>query len=216
MLAKDYMVQIPSVDKPKEVVEDSVPEIESIEDRLFSNDNKSQAIMLLGRGFKDLEVSNLLGISPSLISQYKQDKNFCLQVEELAAERRLAITLRDDAIDKLEELAIEKATDALSFYLKPMESITALEKINRMQRRSVAPIAEVGNESNTIRLTLPSGMRNTIIQMRVNSSNEVVEVEGRELRTAGVAEVGRNLEQFKEVRNTKLLEQSPNKSEEDE
>lgn len=170
-------------------------------DNLFGNTSKGQAMQLLGRGIAESQAATILGVTPGLISQYKEDAEFTNGVSLLREETALASSIRDAKIDELEDLALAQLAEVLPTMYNPGAILNAAKVLNGMHRRS-APQAFNPNEvhRHIIELDLPEHITHAAVQVQFNSNNEVVEVNGRAMRTMPAAEVGRRLELVQEKR----------------
>jgi predicted transcriptional regulator len=87
---------------------------------LFGNTTKAQAAMLLGKNISAAVVSNILGVSKSLISQYFEDSTFKEAVGLMQIEATLSASLHDEKINALEDRALEKLEQVMEYVTKPM------------------------------------------------------------------------------------------------
>lgn len=154
-------------------------------ERLFGNSPKAQAAMLLGRNISESQVADILGVSPALISQYKEDPAFSEQVRLMQLDASLAATLRDEKINELEDSVLDRVKDVLPYITKPMELVGVLRTINSLQRRGATSLAAsaLNQQNNTVVLELPPNITKGEVNLKFNTSNEVVEVEGRMMHT---------------------------------
>lgn len=157
--------------------------VEEKPERIYGTGNKDQAAMMLGRGMSPQNVARVLGISRGLISQYKQDEGFKLEVADMLMERNLATSLRDERIDNLEDSAIGRLEDVMQFISKPMELVAVLKTVNSLVRRSSPEMGMDGElKRDVVTVELPRGMIGKVT-LEFNTSNEVVQANGREMRT---------------------------------
>lgn len=161
---------------------------------LFGNSNKQQAMLLLGKNIPESAVAELLGVTPALISQYKSDPVFKEGVRELLVEQSLAAKIRDDRLDALEDLAITQVEKTLGLLLRPTDVLAALKVINGLQRRGTTPLPrdqDTDTGSNVVQLSIPKGITEIALAVKLNSNQEVIEVNGQELRTMPSADVAK-------------------------
>lgn len=171
-------------------------------ERLFGNSTKAQACMLLGKNVSESQAADILGVSPGLISQYKEDSNFLEQVRLMQLESSLAASIRDEKIDELEDALLDRTKQILPFITKPMEVVGVLRTINSLQRRGTqaAQSAFANQQPNVATLTLPAFISNTEVTIRFNTNNEVIEVNDRPLTTMPAAAVGRLAEEAQQAK----------------
>lgn len=177
---------------------------------LFGNSNKQNALMLLGRGTSPLATASILGVSPSLISQFLEDDTFKSALADMLAERELAASIRDEAIDKLEDRAIEKVEAVLDYITKPMEAVALLKTINSLNRTGIKHGAVADQARDSIKIDLPKNIVKMKVAIEVDSNNQVIEVEGRGMQTMDHQTLMQELNSFKDTREVDKLLTAPN------
>lgn len=166
-------------------------------ERMFGNSNKGQALMLLGRGTSAQSTAAILGVSPSLISQFMEDDDFVTELTELKCERELAASIRDEAKDNLEDKAIAKVEAVIDYITKPMEAVALLKTINGLNR-TATPNTGLGDKgTGVISVVLPKGIIAAKVNIEVNAQNQVIEVEGRGMQTMDQNTLLQELNEFK-------------------
>jgi len=167
-----------------------------------TTNTKGRAFELLRKGLRPMEVARALEVSPGLISQYMEDEEFKEGVRAGLALRSLARTARDEKIDSLEDAALAQLERVLPFVTKPMEALQAVKVLNSLQRRAEVDggTGESAADVDTVILHLPKSVRTVAVAMKFNTSNEVVEVGGRELRTMQPTGVMGALESMRQER----------------
>ena len=166
---------------------------------LFGNSNKQDALELLGTGLPESKVAELLELTPAMISHYKEDPRFQAALKKLLIESTLAAQVRDQRLDDLEDIAITQMEKFLPMILRPNEVLHALKTINGLQRRSKEMVQErnrIPDGAQIVKLTLPANTVDAEISVKLNSSREIVEVEGEELRTMPSADVMRSAQRL--------------------
>lgn len=152
---------------------------------------RAQALELLSKGLSTGETARALSCSPSLISQFLAEPEFKSQVTEGLALRSVARTVRDDKIDKLEDMALDRLAQVIGFgFSRPMEILKAVQVINGLHRRGVNSEGAVSEDTGRVVLELPKFAGSVEVALRYNTNNEVVEVNGREMRTMPSAVLG--------------------------
>ena len=160
--------------------------------RLFGTGNRDQALMLLGRGMSTGKVAEFLSVSASLISQYLEDEGFKDKVAELRMESQLARSLRDEAYDSLEDKVLAQLDENMCMITKPMELVAVLKTVNGLVRRGTPePIRGMEGNKNAVLIELPTSATNAhlAVQLEFSTQGEVVEVDGRAMRTMSTEKV---------------------------
>jgi predicted transcriptional regulator len=175
-------------------------------------DLRGRAKEYLGKGMKPIQVAQVLGCSPSLIAQYMSEQDFAEQVRQLQLQSSYSQALRDERLNKLEDMAIDAVEASMQNYkglTKPEVALTILKTLNGLQRRAPvlsAGVVDADKSAGTVSISLPEFMQNAVVNIQVNTSNEVVEVNGRKMLTMNSANVMKELEVFQEKQQQKLLE----------
>jgi predicted transcriptional regulator len=174
-------------------------------------DNRGKALEMLGKGMRPLAVATALGISPALVSQFLADAEFKKEVADRIKDASYAQAVRAERINALEDKCIDAVETSLKLYrgaMKPAESLSLLKIVNSLDRRTgmVGPVSSDMGEEKTATLILPTYIQNAVVNIQVNTTNEVVEVNGREMRTMSTGGVMKELEEFKGRQQSKLLE----------
>jgi predicted thioesterase len=156
-------------------------------------DTREQAIYLMastsmGTG----EIAATLGVSPSLISQYKEDAEFLNAV----ASRRMNVSIseirRDDKKDKIEDTLLEKLDGMAEMMFDPKMVLVALRTVGSLERRSrhkEAPQSGIPEGQTVVSVVLPRHLKEATVEVKVSTNNEIVEVGGRAMVNMGAAQV---------------------------
>jgi len=147
---------------------------------LTATTTESQALDLLGSGASPSQVASALGVSESLISQFLSQDEFSRAVAERRYQNLLKHNKRDNALDSLEDLLIEKMKNIIPFMHKPHEIIAAFTRINAAKRRGSSAPEAVSAQQQVIQLTLPIQILN---QITVDARNQVIKAGQQELLT---------------------------------
>jgi predicted transcriptional regulator len=185
----------------------------SVKEEAEKMDTRGKIVELLGKGVRPIQVAVVLGVSPSLVSQVLAEPGVREGVSSALLEANLAQAVRDQKLNALEDKCIQAVEDSMKLYsgvLKPTESLNMLKIVNGLVRRSPQLPAGLGSVeeagSKTVVLQLPEHMHNSVVQIQVNTSNEIVEVNGREMRTMPTGGVLKELELFEEEQVLQLEE----------
>lgn len=151
---------------------------------------KEDAAQLLVRGVSETDTAKQLGVTTSYISQIKQDSEFQSIYNKLVTANKITklplYTQIDNNYDFLEARLAETFAQNSDIILaaiiqKPETMLKAMTTLNSLKRRGQGETTEV---PDTVVLMLPEFMTSTCIpEVKHNSNNEVIEVDGRVLVT---------------------------------
>jgi hypothetical protein len=144
------------------------------------NINKDQAIELLAQGVATSQVAAAIGCDPSYISQLKADPEVQQKIAEISAASTLEDIKFDDMLDSAEMMALQKIEKNMAFATLG-QAMSAFKILNAARRRKDEVPAPQGGVTVNVNLTLPASALPKYI---TNSSNEIVEVEGRTMVSA--------------------------------
>ena len=145
------------------------------------NSTKEQIISLLSQGIPATAVAAALGVTDSYISQLKSDPELAALISTGDIEKAEANSKFDNTLERAEMLALEKIEKNLPF-ANMGQAMAAFRILNSARKRSDAFAAVQDQSTNiTVNLTLPAAAAARYV---VNSSNEIVEVEGQTMITA--------------------------------
>lgn len=158
-----------------------------------------QVVEFLSKSYTD---ADCLHIMPELTSE------LLLQVKEQNAETilrgmrdyYLVSRFNDDAMDRIEAMALEKLELTLALEVDPRVVLNVFTKINAAKRRSLGegqntPSTIINNETKIVQIMMPARMLNHSQQdFETNSNNEVIRVGKTLMVTATNVQV---LEQLK-------------------
>lgn len=148
---------------------------------------KGQALELLSKGMGTLAVAQVLNISAGAVSQFLAEPEFKERVGAALQAKAIGKIKRDEVIDELEDKAWKQLGDVLPFMTKPMEIIRVAQVLNSANRRAAESGIGTGvtdaDSAGVVTLRLPVGVVSASVGIKLNTNNEVVEVDGRELRT---------------------------------
>ncbi len=147
---------------------------------LTATTTESQALDLLGAGAAPSQVARALGVSESLISQFLAQESFAAAVAERRFSALLKHNKRDDRLDALEDLLIQKLENVAAFMHKPSEIIHAFTRINQAKRRGSSAPEQINQQHSVIQLTLPVQI---LQQVTVNAANQVIKAGQQDLIT---------------------------------
>ena len=166
------------------------------------NDTQLQVLELLGKGIAPAIVAATLDISPSYISQCTANPVFSTELQTMLLTSQLAASQRDDELDSLEDILIEKVKTTIAFIVKPSEALKALQMVNGMKRRGLGSVDRgAAVQQTTVIVNLPSHLQPREVQAITSENNEIVEVDGRAMITKSSTSVLEQLDKHKQARS---------------
>ena len=139
---------------------------------------RAKIVSLLGQGLPNTVVATAVGVSESYISQLLSGEDFAAEVTSLRVGALEAPTRRDASYDSLEDKLITKFDQSLVFLTKPMEILSAMQKVNAMTRRGLGVQDRAGNQSSStvVNIEMPTQI---IANFKTNSLGQVIEAEAQ-------------------------------------
>lgn len=145
------------------------------------NSTKEHIIALLSQGISAAQVAAAAGVSESYISQLRADPELSALISTQAVDKIEKNTAFDNTLERAELLALEKIEKNLPF-ANMGQAMAAFRILNSARKRTDAfGAAQDQSTSITVNLTLPAAAAAKYV---VNTSNEIVEVEGQTMITA--------------------------------
>lgn len=141
---------------------------------------KDRALALLGYGSGPEHVAAACGVSVSDISQLISDPQFAAQVAELRFKNLSKHNERDNELDSMEDILIEKLKDLIPMMMRPMEVLKAVQVINAAKRRGASSPEMLSGNQQVVTLNMPV----TVIQkFQTNNFNQVTRAGNDDLVT---------------------------------
>lgn len=159
--------------------------------------NESRALELLGSGISPVQTAAALGISESRISQLLSEETFATAVAQKRFTLLQANNARDSKYDAIEDALLDKLRDVLDYMVRPMEIIRALTLINSAKRRGSSAPEVMHNQQTVVNLVMPTQIIN---KFTVNTHNQVIKTEDRNLITIQSSALQNKLKALKESR----------------
>jgi transcriptional regulator with XRE-family HTH domain len=145
------------------------------------NATKEQIISLLSQGISASQVAAAAGVSESYISQLRADPELATLISAQSTAKLETDTVFDNTLERAELMALEKIEKNLPF-ANMGQAMAAFRILNGARKRSDAFAQQSDQSTNiTVNLTLPAAAAARYV---VNTSNEIVEVEGQTMITA--------------------------------
>lgn len=145
------------------------------------NSTKEHIISLLSQGISAAQVAAAAGVSESYVSQLRSDPELNALISAGTVETAQRDIAFDNTLERAELMALEKIEKNLPF-ANMGQAMAAFKVLNSARKRKDA-LGAVPDQSTsiTVNLTLPASAAARYV---VNSSNEIVEVEGQTMITA--------------------------------
>lgn len=145
------------------------------------NSTKEHIISLLSQGIAPVQVAAACGVTESYISQLRADPELSTLIDSNSIAKTEADAKFDNTLERAEFMALEKIEKNLPF-ANLGQAMAAFRILNTARKRKDAFAQQADQSTNiTVNLTLPAAAAARYI---VNTSNEIVEVEGRTMITA--------------------------------
>jgi hypothetical protein len=141
---------------------------------------KDHAITLLAQGIPTSQVAAACGVSDSYISQLKADPEIQEQILAKQAAHSAADVKFDEMLEDAEAMALDKIKKNLPF-ASMGQALAAFRILNGARRRQDEVQQAETSVSLTVNLSLPA---TALPRYITNTSNEIVEVEGKTMISA--------------------------------
>lgn len=159
-------------------------------------------VELLGKGYRQVEVARLMGISESAVAQIAD--TYKDRIQETRIESTVATRAIDQDIDEAEQLALDRLMKQLAFEVDTNKLTRAFSALNGAKRRAL-PMDDITKGSSAIaEVTLPAHLQQNITYVH-NTHNQIVQINDKSLSTASNKQVDSLLEKHR----NRILE-SPN------
>ena len=135
---------------------------------------------LLGAGLSNSVVASAVGMTEGYISQLLSDETFAAEVQTMRLTALTDAKERDRGYDRIEDKLLDRLSDTIDTLVRPREIASILHVVNNAKRRATP--AEMGAVAaqTIVNLNLPNVVA---AKFTVNTTNQVVEVEGRSIAT---------------------------------
>lgn len=140
----------------------------------------ARVLKLLGTGMSSEAVATAVGCDPSYISQLMSEDTFKQQVIELRTVALTAASERDRKADSLEEKALNKLDEMISWITKPGDMLKFFQVLNAAKRRGVGASEGLVINQQIVNLQLPVM---PLQKLTIDARGEVVQVGSQELIT---------------------------------
>lgn len=153
----------------------------SISEQFSGDPIKEKLLSLLSIGVSQAAAARAVGVEDAYVSQLMTLPEFRQEILNLSAANLQKSLEHDESIDKVENKALAALEAKLPFTRSALEAARIFQILNSSKRRSIAGEGTPNQGGATIvQLTLPKAASATL---RLNSTNQVIEVEGRAMAT---------------------------------
>lgn len=159
---------------------------------------KDRILKLLSSGLPQAVVASSVGCTASYISQLMADKEFANAVAMARTTGLSAALDRDEKLDKLEDLVLDKMEQSLPYVTKPMELTRIYQTLNVAKRRAVPATGDLAATQQVISLTIPIQV---VASFQLSQNKEIVEVDGRTLVSLSAKQLQEQLSQRNKYAN---------------
>ena len=163
------------------------------------------AILELAPLMTQAQISRKLNVSEGYVSQVINQSDFSNKVIQAKLKYLDEATERDNTLNKIEDLIVNKLKEAIPNFYKPKDILMAFSVVNKAVRRGATTedLQSLNRDSDNkvIKISLPEVIRQ---RYKLNSQSEVIEVEGRPLVTADSKTLYQQVTQEEEKQNVSI------------
>jgi hypothetical protein len=147
----------------------------------MATSTRERAIKLLGQNIQQSLVASAIGVSESYISQLLVEEGVAAEIAQLKAASLEAAVEKDETIESLEKSALAKIKSQLTYVKSPLEAARVFQILNNAKKATQAP--QLGDSAGVqiVQITLPAAARGSSVRISLNTSNQVIDVEGRSM-----------------------------------
>lgn len=160
------------------------------------------AILELAPLMTQAQISRKLNVSEGYVSQVINQSDLSNKVIQAKLKYLDEATERDNTLNKIEDLIVNKLKEAIPNFYKPKDILMAFSVVNKAVRRGATTedLQSLNRDSDNkvIQINLPEVIRQ---RYKLNSQSEVIEVEGRPLVTADSKTLYQQVTQEEEKQN---------------
>lgn len=134
----------------------------------------------LAQGYSQESVAKIVGISPSVISEYKDDPKFKEKLLELSARPEYQQARITKKYDTLEEKTLNSLTKIANSELTDVSDLTRiLDSVARNRAKNFTPVGGIGHSTVGITLVFPVSM---VPQVNLDEQNRVTDIGGKSMK----------------------------------
>lgn len=170
---------------------------------MASQDTTDMMIELLGKGYRQMEVARLMGVTDSAVAQIAEQYHD--KIQETRIESTVATRAIDQDVDEAEQLALDRLMKQLAFETDTNKLTRAFSALNGAKRRAL-PMDDISKGNAAVaEVNLPEHLRQNITFVH-NTHNQIVQINDKSLSTASNKQVDSLLERHR----NRILEGSSN------
>lgn len=133
----------------------------------------------LAAGVQPAVAASAAGVDPSYVSQLLDQEPFRLELYQRSAERLETAVAHDTKTESVEAKALAMIEQKLPFVRSAIEAAKIFQILNNSKKKAIAPNSSGGDASvGGVTIVLPRAALKGI-ELRVNTQQQVIEVEGR-------------------------------------
>ena len=147
----------------------------------ISDDPVSMKLLgLLGAGVSQTAAALAAGVSDGYVSQLLKDSTFLSALGNIKSVKIEAAVKHDEKIDAVEAKALEAVSSRLPLVRNAAEAARIFQILNSSKRHATADGSSSVLGAQQVSIVLP---RAAAVHISMNSSNQVIEVEGKTMAT---------------------------------
>jgi hypothetical protein len=149
----------------------------AIPQQFLSDPIKEKLIGYLASGVSQTAAAKAVGVDDSYVSQLLALPDFRQAILDISATRLHEAVQHDDNIESIEKKALRVLDQKLPYVRSAMEAAKIFATLNSAKKRAIDGAANSGTGgAASVTIVLP---RAAGVSLRLNTSNQVIEVEGR-------------------------------------
>lgn len=143
----------------------------------MSTSTRDRIISYLGQGIQASIVATSCGVTPGYISQLLELPEVREEIAKLQAGKLEAALEADERVETVEMMALKMVKDKLPFVRSAVEAAKIFATLNAAKRKA-APNGQTADvlAGQQVTIVVPRG---AALHFKLNSSNQVIEVDGR-------------------------------------
>jgi hypothetical protein len=143
----------------------------------MSNSTRDKIINYLGQGIQQSIVATSCGVTPAYVSQLLEIPEVREEIARLKAGQLEAAIAADSSLERIEKSALKMVEQKLPFVRSAVEAAKIFATLNAAKRKATPDKhTDDAIAAQQVTITLPKA---SSLHFRINSSNQVIEVEGR-------------------------------------
>lgn len=151
---------------------------------------RKQLVKLAARGTPVGQIARILGVTDGAVSKALAEPKLAELVNDMRFTEEAVVQDQDSKLNRIQAKLVDKLEESIDLIHKPIELISAIEKLAKVPRRSTGetPVT-ASNQTTVVQLSLPYAAKQLLLQ--TNSQNQVVQAGDQTLVTMQSHEVAR-------------------------